>query len=511
MGVVYRVFDQVVGEARALKRISAEGAADSVSIQAFEREYHVLASLDHPRIIRVFDFGVDEVGPYYTMELLEGQDMRHAAPLPFKKACLYLRDVATSLALLHARRLIHRDLSPNNVRLTKDGHCKLLDFGALASFGFTKIVVGTPPMIPPEALQYSLLDQRADLYSLGALAYWMLTGRHAYPARNVGELLEKWTSLPVPPSALNADVPRELDHLVQSLLHADPLARPGSAAEVIARLTVIADLPAEDSTQTERLARSFLLSPRFTGRAAELRDLRALTETATHGRGGAVCIQALAGMGRTRLLEEVGVRAQLGGPTVSRADGSMYRQYNGTTRALAMRLLDAVPEQALEQATRHRSALATLGPEVETRLETRPSLSRVSMAPAAETSSLEGWFVEISQTKPLLIQVDNVEYADDASLGLLATLAKMSADHALLLITTERLSRATQVAIGLATLRNHSSLIELTGLSADEMRELVQSLFGDAPNVPRFAEWLHERSAGSPLHAVEICRQLAAK
>jgi eukaryotic-like serine/threonine-protein kinase len=116
MGVVYRVFDQVVGEARALKRISAEGAADAIAIQAFEREYHVLASLEHPRIIRVFDFGVDDVGPYYTMELLEGQDMRQAAPLPFKKACLYLRDVATSLALLHARRLIHRDLSPNNVR-----------------------------------------------------------------------------------------------------------------------------------------------------------------------------------------------------------------------------------------------------------------------------------------------------------------------------------------------------------------------------------------------------------
>ena len=513
MGVVYRVFDQVVGEARALKRISAEGAADAVAIQAFEREYHVLASLDHPRIIRVFDFGVDEVGPYYTMELLEGQDMRQVAPLPFKKACLYLRDVATSLALLHARRLLHRDLSPNNVRLTKDGHCKLLDFGALASFGFSKIVVGTPPMIPPEALQYSMLDQRADLYSLGALAYWMLTARHAYPARNVSELFEKWTSPPVPPSALNADVPRELDALVLSLLHADPLARPGSAAEVIARLSVIADLPREDSTQAERLARSFLLSPRFTGRAAELRDLGALTETATHGRGGAVCIQALAGMGRTRLLEEVGVRAQLAGATVIRADASMYRQHNGTTRALALRLFDAIPDLVLEQAGHHRAALASLGPEVEKRLEARLSLAPRLSVPGAggDTSSLESWFVEISQTKPLLIQVDNVEYADDASLGLLATLAKMSADHGLLLMTTERLSRATQVAIGLATLRNHSSLIELTGLSADEMRELVQSLFGDAPNVERFAEWLHERSAGSPLHAVEICRQLAAK
>jgi serine/threonine-protein kinase len=518
MGVVCRVFDRVVGEARALKRIKPEEAADPLSIQAFEREYHVLASLDHPRIIRVFDFGVDDAGAYYTMELLEGQDMRQAAPLPFKKACLYLRDIATSLALLHARRLIHRDLSPSNVRLTKDGHCKLLDFGALANFGLSKVVVGTPPMIPPEALQHSLLDQRADLDSLGALAYWMLTGRHAYPARNVAELFAKWMTTPPPPSTLSPEIPRELDGLVQSLLHTDPLARPGSAAEVIARLTVIADLPLEDSTQAERLARSFLLSPRFTGRAAELRDLGALTDAATHGKGGAVCIQALAGMGRTRLLEEVGFRAQLAGATVIRVDASMYRQQSGTTRALALRLLDAVPDLAQEHCVRHRLALSALGSEVESRLGSRPSLTRVSAPPAAAsaqlgetTGSLEGWFAEISQRRPLLIQVDNVEYADDASLGLLASLAKMSAEHSLLLITTERLSRATQVAIGLATLRNHSSLIELAGLSANEMHELVRSLFGDAPNVQRFAEWLHERSAGGPLHAVEICRQLASK
>ena len=520
MGVVYRVFDRVSGEARALKRLNAEGAADPRSIEAFEREFHVLASLDHPQIIRVFDYGKDKLGPYYTMELLEGQDMRQAAPLPFKKACIYLRDIATSLALLHARRLLHRDLSPNNVRLTKDGHCKLLDFGALAGFGYTQLIVGTPPLIPPEALMHALLDQRSDLYSLGALAYWMLVGRHAFPARNVAELLEKWLTPPPPPSTFVAEIPRELDGLVLSLLHSDPLARPESAAEVIARLSVIADLPAEDSRQTERLARSYLLRPRFIGRAAELRELGALTEAAIRGRGGAVCIQALVGMGRSRLLEEVGVRAQLAGATVIRADASMYRQLHGTTRALALRVFDALPDVAQDHAERYRALLAALGPEVEERLGARPSPggaatpSTASPGVAGETEpavSLEGWFAEIGKSRPLLLEVDNVEYADDASLGLLASLAKTSSEHALLLITTERLSRTTVVAIGLATLRNQSSLIELAGLSAAEMRELVRSLFGDAPNVERFAEWLHEQSAGGPLHAVEICRQLAAQ
>ena len=96
MGVVYRVHDRTTGEARALKRIQPDVARDPFHVAAFEREYQVLAGLDHPRIIRVFDYGVDEIGPYYTMELLEGDDMRHAAPLPFRSACGYLRDVATS-------------------------------------------------------------------------------------------------------------------------------------------------------------------------------------------------------------------------------------------------------------------------------------------------------------------------------------------------------------------------------------------------------------------------------
>ena len=198
MGVVYRVLDRSTGEERALKRLKREASKQPYLVDAFEREYQVLAGLDHPRIIRVFDYGVDEIGPYYTMELLEGQDFRDAAPLPYREACLYLRDVATSLALLHARRLIHRDLSPANVRMTPDGHCKLIDFGALASFGSSRLVVGTPPAIPPEALKGAPLDQRADLYSLGALAYWMLTERHAYPAAQIEELAEALEELTRP-------------------------------------------------------------------------------------------------------------------------------------------------------------------------------------------------------------------------------------------------------------------------------------------------------------------------
>ncbi|HMI93383.1 MAG TPA: serine/threonine-protein kinase, partial [Polyangiales bacterium] len=214
MGIVYGAVDELTGELCALKRIKPEFARERHGIEAFEREYRVLAGIDHPRIIRVYEYGVDELGPYYTMELVAGHDLHKSAPLDYREACRYLRDVAASLALLHARRLLHRDLSPRNVRVTPDGRCKLLDFGALSGFGPSPLVVGTPPAIAPEAANGAPLDQRTDLYALGALAYWLLTRRHAYPARRVEQLQELWQRPPEPPSAVLPGIPLALDELV---------------------------------------------------------------------------------------------------------------------------------------------------------------------------------------------------------------------------------------------------------------------------------------------------------
>jgi hypothetical protein len=511
MGTVYRVLDHVTGEERALKRIHPNPANRRFAVEALQREYQVLASLDHPRIIRVYDYGVDDAGPYYTMELLEGRDMREAAPLPHQEACLYLRDIASSLVLLHARGLIHRDLSPANVRITADGHCKLLDFGALVPFGRQEKVVGTPPLVPPEAVEGGLLDQRADLYALGALAYWILTGRHAYPARQVGELLDLWKSPPLPPSSFAPSTPSQLDALVVSLLSADPLARPASAAEVIARFNAIGDLPPEGSKEVERLAMSFLASPRFTGRSAELSALDALVQGAVRGRGAAVCIEALPGMGRTRLLDEIGVRAQLAGAVVLRADATAHRYSHGTARTLVLRLFEALPGVALERARRFRAALSSLGGELVAKLGGAVPPAPSALAKHADPfRPLEGWFAGVAEDKPLVLLVDNVDHADDASLGVLAALARLSHQSSLLVVVTRQSDKDAAAAIGLEALRAHSSPIELLGLNSGEMLELTRSLFGDAPNVERFAEWLRGQTAGTPLHALEIVRQLVA-
>ncbi len=513
MGVVYRALDRASGKEVALKRVFLMNSARrALYTSAFEREYQVLASLEHPRIIRVFDYGVDDEGPYYTMELVHGRDLNKAAPLPWRDVCLYMRDLAASLSLLHARRLLHRDLSPGNVKIDGDGHAKLLDFGALSDFGFTNWLIGTPPLVPPEALRGDLLDQRADLYSLGGLAYWALTGAHAFPATKLDDLPEHWEDTPRPPSSRAQDVPRALDQLVLALLSREPLARPASAAEVIARLNTIAQLPLEDETERRRLAQSFLIVPPFVGRDEEMEELNSHLKLACNGRGSAIRVEATSGSGRSRLLEEIGVRAQLTGATVLRADASMHPNHHGTSRALALRLLDALPDLARDKARRYATHLNALGHDVEIQLgltPSKPPREKDNEEPLTDPGGdLAEWLTEVSRHEPIVITIDNVESCDAASLGVLVSLSARLRSESVLLVVAERTRRERKPNKGLLVLREQCQTLALSNLAPGETLALARSLFGDAPNVERFAEWLHGRTAGSPLHCVEISRQL---
>ncbi|MET0384514.1 MAG: serine/threonine-protein kinase, partial [Polyangiales bacterium] len=175
MGVVYRVHDERDDCELALKQLTLRGEHAQMATTLFEREFLTLSELAHPRVVQVCDYGVDPEGPYYTMELLPGEDLRTLGKQPWQRACELLRDLASSLAILHSRRLLHNDVSPRNVRCTPDGRAKLIDFGAMSAMGVNKRIVGTPPFTAPETLNQQALDGRSDLYALGALAYGLMT------------------------------------------------------------------------------------------------------------------------------------------------------------------------------------------------------------------------------------------------------------------------------------------------------------------------------------------------
>ena len=514
MGVVYRAYDPGAGRHVALKRLISNSPRQ---VDMFEREYHTLRSLRHPRIIEVFEYGVASDGAYYTMELLDGADLGTLAPLSFKRACAYLRDVASSLALLHARRTLHRDLSPRNVRVTSDDRAKLIDFGCLSSFGIPKLLAGTPPCVPPEALHSAALDQRADLFSLGALAYCLLTGRHAYPAREFGSLADAWRRTPARPSELATAlglsvpaIPHELDALVMALLTLNPMGRPASAAEVIDRLEEIAGLERDGD---EAASQSYLLGVATVGRERERERLRSRLTSSMAGRGSCIVLESQSGMGSTRLLSELAVEAQLGGALPLVVDANIERGAYGVVHGLVAKLLAAAPSDVLAAAAEgHRALLARFSPSLQQALQVPPDETEFGGWPGElrkrTQASLSDWLVALAARRPLLLAIDNAQSMDDASAALLSTLADVAPSHALLIVACTRPGDEHSVLPAMRALHAAGTRMVLHGLGRNDVHALVRLLFGGVENTERLADWMHRLSGGNPRACMELAAHL---
>jgi len=383
MATVYEAIDAATGRRVALKRL-LPGPTDERRrhelVQLFEREFHVLSQLAHPRVVEVYDYGLDDEGPYYTMELLDGGDLLQPAPLPWLGVCAIARDVCSALSLLHSRRMVYRDLSPRNVRCTNDGMAKLIDFDAMTIMGISRNFVGTVRYCAPEAVHLQPLDARTDLFALGATLYRALTGRDLYPARDFSDLREVWRRPRIPPSRLVPGIPAALDALVLDLAEFEPAARPASAAEVMQRLGAVDHRLADEHLL---VSQSYLCTPNLVGRERQLNRARFRLMRGLRGRGGTLVIRGEGGRGRSRLLAACILEAKLLGALVVRADAADGQGEFGVVAAIAAQLADAAPAAlaSLPEATRavlgcilaarHDAAAAAPHPLANTRARAR--------------------------------------------------------------------------------------------------------------------------------------------
>lgn len=255
MGVVYRARHAMLRRPTAVKLLPPERAGAS-ALTRFEREVQLTAGLAHPNVVSVYDYGRTPEGVfYYAMELIEGLDLdalvRHDGPQAPSRVVLLLRQAAEALVEAHAAGLIHRDVKPGNLMVSPTRgpfeRLKVLDFGLVLSLeqrdgeGRSSAgVVGTPLFLAPEAIgDASRVDARSDLYSLGAVGYWLLTGRPVFEGETTLAVCALHLHAPVVPPSHRIALDPALERIILRCLEKDPAARFASAQELVDALLTL--------------------------------------------------------------------------------------------------------------------------------------------------------------------------------------------------------------------------------------------------------------------------------
>jgi serine/threonine-protein kinase len=270
MGEVYKATHRMLARPAAIKLIRPETiaagdpAAAQLAIVRFRREAEAAANLRSPHTVELYDFGVtDDQTLYFVMELLDGMDLeslvkRHG-PAPAARVAHILRQACASLDEAHVRGMVHRDIKPANIHLGRLGlvydFVKVLDFGLVKPIADRSaeqvlttqagLIIGTPGYMAPEMVRGDRVDGRADLYALGCVAYYLLTGRQVFDGATVMEVMSKHLqTAPVPPSErVSFTIPPELEQLVLACLAKNPEERPESAAALVRMLDALSVEP----------------------------------------------------------------------------------------------------------------------------------------------------------------------------------------------------------------------------------------------------------------------------
>jgi Tol biopolymer transport system component len=260
MGEVYRARDSRLDRTIAVKVLAPNLSGNPEYRQRFEREARTVAALSHPHICPVYDIGAHDGLDYLVMEYLEGENLAarlKKGPLPIDEALRYAIQIAGALDQAHRHGVVHRDLKPGNIMLTKAG-AKLLDFGLAKAYEPRRqeapgnraelptattpltsqgLIVGTLQYMAPEQLEGGEADARTDIFALGLVLYEMIAGKRAFEARSQAAVISSIMTSDTPPlSSLNSAVPPALDHVVTTCIAKDPDARWQTASDVLLQL-----------------------------------------------------------------------------------------------------------------------------------------------------------------------------------------------------------------------------------------------------------------------------------
>lgn len=504
MGSVHKAVDRLTGKTLALKQVIAfaeHRGFDAVEIRlALAQEFKVLASLRHPHIISVLDYGFNEKNlPFVTMELLENSkeliDACQGKSQTFQVGLLI--QVLQALAYLHRRGILHRDLKPGNVLVTADDEVKVLDFGLAAEPEQAKEIAGTLAYMAPEIIVGEPPSPAADLYAVGVMAFEIFVGRHPFPVKSQTALINE-VLMSIPDLSMFDEQPA-MQAVLSRLLSKTVEDRYLDAYEVIEELCYAADIVQPEESQAIR--ESFLQAAAFVGRETEMQQLEDALDAAKKKEGSAWLISGESGVGKSRLLDELRVQALVQGVSVLRGQASAqqglpYQLWREPLRYLML---------TTEINDLDAGILKDILYDIE-KLIGRTVPDPIQLEGEDYQKRLIGTIINVfrQQDDPILLILEDLQWTAE-SREVLKTLVTAIKDLPILIVGSYRLEEEPSLHETLPTME----LMKLERLPPESVQQLSKSMLGTSGQNEELLSLLQRETEGNVFFLVEVMRELA--
>ena len=517
MGHVYRVTDRLTGDTLALKQITLSNEPqhpisypptnrqDDLKL-ALAHEFQVMASLHHPHILSVLDYGFDKAGnPFFTMPYLaQAQTFLQAGRSQDNNSKLHLlHQLVQALHYLHQRGIIHRDLKPSNI-LIQQGVVKVLDFGLSLSHEQNKqLSGGTPPYLAPEIWLKQAYSLATDMYAVGILAFQLFASHDAsHPFEPLDDsFLQRVTKATPPWQKLTCH--HDIIHFISQLLAKSPAHRPQAATALHTLSQLLKQPPPESSAIRE----SYLQAATFVGREAERKQLSSLLAQVKTGKPQAVLISGESGIGKSRLINEIRIQALV--------DGFIVLQGQAIQES-------SLPYQLWQNPVRHLCLTTDLTPLAASVLQSVvPNLADLLAQHIQPAPILHGLQAQqrlytiitdlfLQQSHPTLLLLEDLQWAEE-SLEVLTSLLRnllhqpSTPSTPILIIGTYR----TEERPLLPQQFPQATHIQLERLTDKDIQTLCQNILGKTNLTPHLVNFLQQQSEGNTFFLIEIIRTLA--